>query len=283
VSNQIEQDGLRGFAKRIVAFFNQPAVYVLTLIALGIIMLIGAAAVDESWHRTAKVLNLGGATVLGAGVFTAVTKAFLYGGVFRSAVMDALQSDDFRSQLEAVVSASRTTSPPIQNFDRRFDQAVDSLLAPKRVVESLDILAHTSSKYLAAIRNRAVHVKHVRLLLIGDQGLNAAATPKTSRDKETVRSEVRITAGKWQLVRDQGVIERIDIRACDFASSIHFMLIDRREAQFGIFRLIDSAPGVTTLSNFVVHHDGTAGSQLVADFQSMFDDIFSNRSQPWVP
>lgn len=280
MADESGRDGVLDFAKRILAFFNHPAVYVLTLIAVGIVMLIAAALLESTFDRTAKVLNLGGATILGAGVFTAVTKAFLYGGVFRSAVIDALRSDEFKDVLVSAGRQGGSARPVIESFDRQFDQAVDALVRSRPVLESLDIMAHTSSKYFAALRNRSIRVKRVRLLLLGDRGLTVAVTPGTNEDKESVRQEVQITANKWLATRDQGLFEQVDIRTCDFAPTLHFMVIDRSEAQFGLFQWIDRAPGVTTLASFVVRQDA-AGRQLVANLQSTFDDIFENRSQPW--
>ena len=273
---------LTAFIERILAFFSHPAVFVVTLIAAGFLLILAAAHWEATYPTLGKALNLSGVTILGAGAFTGITKAFFYGGIFRATALDALMSQEFKTHLENTIRAASAKQPSIQSHGRQFDHAVASMLPASTAIDSLDIFAHSSSKYLAAFRNHEIKVRKARLLLVKADSTSASLpTPVAATEREAVRHEMEITAGKWIAAKNEGLIDELEIRTYSFGTCVHFMLVNRSAAQFGFFRLVDTGPGVSTLSNFVVEQDGAAGKQMIADLQSFFDDVFAKRSTPW--
>lgn len=266
--------------RQILKFFNQPAVYVILLIMLGILLIILKFTFVAKYPSFAEGLQVIGVTILGSGIFSAVTKAFLYGGIFREAILETLNSDIFAERLDVILGSNQIDHLGVKSFARRFDIAVNSILTSKNSIDQLDIFAHSSSKYFTTIRNTRLSVKKVRLLVLKDieSSDTLISIPSTAKD---ARNEIHTTIGKWLAAKNDGAIEDIEIRMYNFLPTMHFMVVDGRAAMFGFFHLVNSFPGVSTLTNFVVHKEHVIGDQMLTDLQTLFNDIFANRSEPW--
>ena len=88
-------------------FFGHPVALALGLIGLGAVTLslsYGPCA-NTVWGQ---VLHTFGVTVLGAGAFTAVTKAMAYGGIFHDTVQEVISSQAFEARIARILEALPT-------------------------------------------------------------------------------------------------------------------------------------------------------------------------------
>ena len=161
---------------------------------------------------------------------------------------------------------------------RDFTKAIDAAVATGKSVKSLDLFAHTSSKYLNALRNKQVHIKQVRLLLLSDDCIMKAPSPKEVDDKKAVIKEKSVTLMKWQRLKEEGYIDELSIGEYRFVPYFHFAVVDRRVAVFGLFRPLEPMPGVRTLSLRSVRDHDASGSELIRDLVTFFDAVFEDFS-----
>ncbi len=172
----------------------------------------------------------------------------------------------------------RLSKPSIEPHSRNFTEAIDATLATRGAIKSLDLFAHTSSKYFNALRNKHVRIKRVRLLILSDDCILEAPSPKSDQDREVVRQEKNLIIKKWQGMKREGYIDELLIREYCFVPYFHFVVVDGKSAVFGLFRPLEPHPGVTTLSLRSVHDHNALGSELLRDLVHFFGTVYESFS-----
>jgi len=258
---------MKEFAQKIGRLFLVPAALIILLVVVGFGPVVVAVVFSE-YPRLSEVLKLAGVTVLGSGVFTAATKAIVYGGIFKDTVKEALLELKTPSGIEA--------------FDRRFVVAVDRLVGKRDYIDTIDILAHSSSKYLSVLKDHKVSkIKRVRLLLASEQAVQTAITPASPTDRIHAWHEIELTISKWRAAAAAHEFETVEVRTLPFVPMFHLMIVDKAIGMVGVFRPIASGSGVNALGSFALRQDDPVGGKLLTDLQTIFDDYFKNHAQPY--
>lgn len=166
----------------------------------------------------------------------------------------------------------------IQAHGESFTEAIDSIMTTGSSINSLDIFAHTTSKYFGVIRNKNIRIKNVRLLVPTDESIENSISPTDIEDKLGIIEEKKITLKKWQSMKNDGCIDNLLIHEYHFIPYFHFAIVNQKQAVFGIFRPIESNTGVKTLTNRSIRGNNTSGGEMIKDLGVFFNAIFDDFS-----
>ncbi|MBN2018644.1 MAG: hypothetical protein JW749_00280 [Sedimentisphaerales bacterium] len=171
----------------------------------------------------------------------------------------------------------------LESHGHSFEQATGAVLRQGAVVDSLDMFAHTSAKYYGVLRNKLCHIKHMRLLIAGEEGLLHFPIPDPHKCLDDLSKEVKFATNNWVNAQKEGWIEEIEIHRYNFPIYVHFMIVNGRSAEIGLFRPRHRTFGITTTGgySYSVHNRQTVGHQIISDLQNFFNDIFEKNSAPF--
>ena len=162
---------------------------------------------------------------------------------------------------------------PIE-VEKSFSQGILETLEKKEEIETMDIFAHTGQKYLYALQESHVKVKHLRLLLRSFDNLDTIQFPADESDKQNLKRELKSVTDGFIGLKKQGKIQTLEIRYYLFDPTCHFFVVDKRLLHFGLFQPIPSSSGVQVLNSFVVKESTDEGRKLINDFRILFDTTY---------
>jgi len=165
-------------------------------------------------------------------------------------------------------------------IDESFGKAVQKTIDGKQNLETLDIFAHSSSKYYTFIRESKIHVRKLRLLVCNPDIIKSLPFPSSDAERLSQSEQIDYIISNWFRVYHEGMIESIEVHIHNFTPTCHFMIADRRSAQFGFFCPSPNIPGVKILTTFVAKMKNSAGRQIIQDLTAYFDIVFKDYSIP---
>lgn len=155
-----------------------------------------------------------------------------------------------------------------------FTQGVVDLLMKNQELESLDILAYTSTMYFFAFRDSGARVNQVRLLLRSAEHLETVQLPTDSQAKQYFKQEVEKMVRSWFQLQQEGRIKTLSVKYYSFDSICHFMNVNGNLLHFGLFRPMHGFPGSGVLSSYVVQDYHSGGRQLIDDCKTEFELVW---------
>ena len=168
----------------------------------------------------------------------------------------------------------------VESYGQTFYAATDSVLATGASARTVDLFSHTSHKYYSVICNKDVHIKRMRLLVAAIDPLSGGPSlVGNEKDKKSLKAERDFALRQWIQLRNKGIIDVLEVHEYAFMSQFHFMVVDGDSAQFGFYQLPHDTTGTRVPRNFALH-PGSVGSELVDDFNSLFEAVFARYSTP---
>ncbi|MBE0662816.1 MAG: hypothetical protein IH597_10125 [Bacteroidales bacterium] len=162
---------------------------------------------------------------------------------------------------------------------KSFEVALGETIVKGERVDCIKLFAHTTTKYYTALRNKDISINRLQLLIFSSKAIDMMPTPIEESDKELIKQEIVLILKKWLDAKNEGVINNLEIRVCDYIPLIHFLIKRNEKAMFGFFKPRSDSSGLKTLGNHTLTGFFTNQFDLINDLEIVYDEIFKNHSR----
>jgi len=175
----------------------------------------------------------------------------------------------------------RRLSQSVQGFTstKSFGESVGVLLKGRRVIDTLEIFGHSTSKYYQFVKDGGVKIRKARILISGQLLFESSPYPHGQQERKSVKSHAELAGENWLRLQSQGVIEDLEIRYYNFWPTAHFMIVDGVSAQWGLFEPMAGGLGVTVQRVYLIVQE-SAMREFVEDLQKFFYATFTLSPSP---
>ncbi len=157
---------------------------------------------------------------------------------------------------------------------KSFGDAINTLMKNQKLVESVELFGHSTSKYYQFVRNSGCKIRNMRILLSEQLIVDSAPYPQSPKERSSIKAHAELAIENWLRLQTEGIIEQLEIRFYSFWPTFHFMIIDGESALWGLFEPIKDGPGVKVQKTYNISHEGSK-NDLIDNLRTFFDATFA--------
>lgn len=163
-----------------------------------------------------------------------------------------------------------------------FSDAIEQLFSDEESVDRIDFFGNSSGSFLPAIKSRNISAKNIRLLIRNPEV--DFDIPQDQVKESGLDNRIQDQIRDWESLHTDGIIGEIEIRGYSFEPSIFGVIVDGERGAFGWFYLSEQHPYFHVINTHIVESNDGDLDPLLEDFQTWFDQIYSQYSVPiWEP
>ncbi len=160
----------------------------------------------------------------------------------------------------------------VESYGDELGAAVSAAVAGSASRTHLDLLACTSVKYQVLLKDSAVVIGSLDLLIPSDQAILSAAFLRHDV-REALVSEKARTLDAWFRMEREGRVKKIEIYELTFVPMFHVLLVERQRAVFGLFEPNAGGESLQTMGKFFATSGTGPGMALLHDFGKLVSNL----------